>query len=184
MALETAFSAALSGFRYSAHHICVTVPAIIQSHISVHLMNPERFLKITRCKSHTVIPSVNRFHRVFPCRIMRCMTVIAACCSVMAGTVPGVKMLPHNMAVFTRLRIIGKIGKSPGIDKCIERQPGKNSNHARCQQPQPEGRMVVGVLFLPEFSFGTVLFPGYVRVLFPVKQPLLSFKFSDIRHLL
>ena len=97
------------------HEFPVAVQTIGIEHGGIDRPYVNRLVKILQGECSRMVISVARLCHPFPDEILLQMTLIACGKGVVAGLVPTVKLVLHDMAVDAGVRIAGEIGKSFGI---------------------------------------------------------------------
>ena len=83
-----------------ADHRLVTLDAVVLSHSSIERRNSNWFGKTTQREGHAVFETIQTLHSPFgDCAVVRCMTVVAGCHRLVAGSVPIVELVSHDVAV-------------------------------------------------------------------------------------
>jgi hypothetical protein len=102
-----------------AHEITVAIQTIGIQRLGIAGLYADRVMKTPERKCHGMMVSVASFYEPFIQKIMRHMAVTARSICVVTGAAPAFKLIPHDVAIDTRFRIIGKIGCAPRIIKSI-----------------------------------------------------------------
>jgi hypothetical protein len=121
--------------RNLARKILVTVQAIGIQHARIGRLYANGFSKIPERKCHRMMVAIAGLCQPFMEKIVRHMTVIACGESVVAGFLPAVKFIAHDVAVHTCLRIIRKIGCAARIIKCVSSGAQQDPQQRTKQQP-------------------------------------------------
>ena len=112
----------------------VTPLAIVHGDFPVQRLDLYRFVKTAGGKCRTVFVPVEPLNHIFTDSIFRGMAAVAGCCLLVAGTVPGIVLFTHNMAVAAGFRIIMEIGGTIGIEEC---KSGKSQKDAKSRRYYP-----------------------------------------------
>ncbi len=112
-------------FQHTADDFLMTSFAIAQSDFTIERSNLDWFGETARSEGRAVVPAVDSFNGVFPDDVLWRVTAVTGCRCFVAGTVPGVELLAHDVAVLTRPRIIREIGNTLSIEKCKSRKAGE-----------------------------------------------------------
>ncbi len=100
----------------------MTPYAIAHGDFTIELPDLDRLGETARSEGRAVVPAVDSFNGVFPDDVLWRMATVAGGHFFMAGTVPGVELLAHNVAVLTRPRVVREIGNTISIEKCKSRK--------------------------------------------------------------
>lgn len=97
----------------------MTCDAVCLGNIGIERTNTDWFMEISQRKGYAVIEPVDTFDKpLFNERCMGRVAVIAGCNPCMAGMLPGIELLAHDVAVIAGLRIIRKVRSTFGIVEC------------------------------------------------------------------
>ena len=88
----------------------------------------DRILEIAQCECQRVKKSVVRFGDPFSDCVVRQVAIVANRNVVVAGMLPRVEMLLHNMAIHARLRIVTQVTGALAVTKCERAQSDKNTD--------------------------------------------------------
>lgn len=100
----------------------------------IQFCNANRFGEIIEREGYAVVPTIDPFDEIFGREGVRRMAVITGSHSLMGTAIPAVVYIPHNMAVNTGRRIIGKIGTPFGINEGVATQPHNAPEQAHEEQ--------------------------------------------------
>lgn len=89
------------------HQVSVAAQAVFMCHAPIHRRDADRLGECVERKSYTVVQAIDRLDCVL-CNeiVMWCMAVIACSHRLVAGMIPCIELITHDMAVHTSLRII------------------------------------------------------------------------------
>jgi hypothetical protein len=91
-------------------HRFVALNAIIQSDLLVEVADLDWIGEIAGCESQTVVPPVDPFDDPLVGEGMGRVAIVAGGNRFVAGMIPAIELIAHDMAVDTSLWIVGKIG--------------------------------------------------------------------------
>ena len=109
-------------FKHTADDFLMTPFTIAQSDFTIEPPDLDRLGETARSEGRAVVPAVDPFDGVFSNEVLWRMTVVTGGCFFMAGTVPGIELISHDVAVLTRLRVVNEIGSTFSIEKCKSRK--------------------------------------------------------------
>lgn len=105
-------------FKHTADDFLMTPFTIADGDFTIELPDLDRLGETARSESRAVVPAVDSFDGVFSDDVLWSVATVTGGCCFVDGTVPGVELIPHNVAVPTRLRIVREIGNTISIEKC------------------------------------------------------------------
>ncbi len=115
-------------FKHTADDILMTPYTIADGDFTIESPDLDRLGETARSESRAVIPAIDSFDGVFSDDVLWRMATVAGGCCFMAGSVPGVELISHNVAVLTCLRVIREIGNTLSVEK---RKCRKASEYAK-----------------------------------------------------
>ena len=116
------------------YQLSMTAQAVLLQDLAVGGTYFYRFVKILECEFARVVESILGFDHVPPRKRSRQVAVVAHCDSVVAPLLPTIKLLAHDVAVDTNIRIVGEIGTPLGVVKSVEPNPEKYSGERHYRQ--------------------------------------------------
>ena len=108
--------------------------AVFLHNFSVAAANSDRFVKIPGGEGVTVIPAVQALDNPLVRELVRDMAIVTGGEFIVAGMIPALELVAHNVAVYTRIRVIGEVGESFRMIECEHGQPCQNSQHGKRQR--------------------------------------------------
>ena len=93
----------------------------------VAVSNLNRLVEILQGKAFGMPEAIFHFGKVLGDQRMRGMTIITGCDGVMAGLLPPIILIAHNVAIDTSFGIIGKIRGTLSVIKRVPRQPKEDA---------------------------------------------------------
>jgi hypothetical protein len=116
MTLDTIYGFGITSVINEGCCLGVAAQTAFVNYIVIHLGDAYWFVKIACRKSVAVIKAINRLDEILRYDVaMWGMAVVTGSHVPMAASTPGCVDITHNMAVGTRIGIVGKIGSSPGV---------------------------------------------------------------------
>jgi hypothetical protein len=112
-------------FKHTADDFLMTSFAIAQSDFTIERPDLDRLGETARSEGRAVVPAVDSFDGVFSDDVLWRVATVAGGRFFVAGTVPGVELLSHNVAVLTRLGVVREIGNAFSIEECKSRKAGE-----------------------------------------------------------
>lgn len=92
--------------------------AVGDSDFPVERAYAQRVIEVAGSKCEAVIPAVDPFCQIFTKDPLGSVAAVAGGHLFMGRVIPGVKLVPHNMAVQASFGVIKEIGGASGVDKC------------------------------------------------------------------
>ena len=93
----------------------MAVNAVVAEHGAASRLDQDGLMKVLERERLRVHKAVFRFGRVFADKIVRNMAIIARRHAVMAGFLPTVVLLAHDMAIDASFRVVAQVGSPLGI---------------------------------------------------------------------
>ena len=118
-----------------AHKVPVTIQTVGIQYSAISRLNANWIAKIPKRKGDGMMIAVSGLRHPFAEKVMRHVAIVAGGESVMAGFLPAVKLIAHDVAVYARFGIIRKVGGAPRIIKCIPAGAQQYSQQGTKQQP-------------------------------------------------
>ena len=107
--------------------LSMTAQAIPLNNLAIVRSDADRFVKVLHRELLGMAPAILSLDQIFAGKTLGEVAVVADGDALVAPFLPGVKVLPHDMAVGADRRIIGKIRAPLGI---IERKKAKSDQDA------------------------------------------------------
>ena len=112
-------------FTHTADDFLMTPFAVAQCDFTIELPDLDWLGETARSEGHAVVPAVDSFDSIFSDDVLWRVTAVTGGRCFVAGTVPGVELLSHNVAVLTRLGVIREIGNTLSVEKSKCRKAGE-----------------------------------------------------------
>ena len=116
------------------HEIPMATDAVVLQDLTVLLVNANGFVEILQRKALGMPKAVLRLGQVFGDKVLWQMTIHACGHTMMAGLLPTVIMLAHDMAIDAGFRIATQVGQAFTIINGVRTCP---SEHAQNDGQQP-----------------------------------------------
>lgn len=94
---------------YGFDHLLMTVSTRFLGDLAIVFGYLYRLVKATNCKVIRMPKAIRCLCVVFPEEIMRGVAVVAGRRGVVAGFLPAIELLAHDMAICTRARIVAHV---------------------------------------------------------------------------
>jgi len=111
-----------------AHKVAMAKEAVRIQHSGISGFDTDWIVKSPQGECNGMVIAVAGFDQPFAEKIMRYMAIIACGDSVMAGFLPAVELVPHDMAVHTCLWIVGEVRSAFGEIECVSARAQEYSN--------------------------------------------------------
>lgn len=116
--------------------VAMTVHAIVVQDSRADCPQANWFWKILKRETFGVPKAILRLDEILQHEFMRNMAIIAGRDGMMAGLLPAVVLVAHDVTIDTRLRIAAEIGKAFGILHRVGTSAEHNSEERAQDQPR------------------------------------------------
>jgi hypothetical protein len=123
----------------SLHNVGVATAAGVFGYIAAGIADLDGVWKISGSEVERVKETVAGFDGVLAGKIMRSMAIVTGGCVLVASLDPAIVLRIHHMAVGAGLRIVGEIGITLGVNKCITAKANHRSHENSKQQCDRDG---------------------------------------------
>ncbi len=105
-------------FKHTTDDFLMTPFAVAQRDFTIERPYLDRLVENARSEGRAVVPAIDSFDSIFSDDVLWRVTAVTGGRCFVAGMVPGVELLSHNVAVFTRLGVVREIGNTFSVEKC------------------------------------------------------------------
>ena len=102
-----------------AHKFFVAIQAVGLENGRVYRLDANRLLKVLQCECHGMVVTIAPFCPPFGEEIMRQVAVVAGGEGMVAGLLPAVILVAHDMTIRTGLGIARQVGSAMSVEKRI-----------------------------------------------------------------